>query len=111
LRSPVKVAAAKTGHWSGSSEAMKRCDLLRAEDVADLLGAAPRPDRLGGVRAQPLARLARPVEGADEELADVVDGRGRELALQRLEELLDVHRPDVLERLRRERRREDLPPH
>ncbi len=71
--------------------------------VADLLGAAPGPYRLRRVHAQPPPRLARPVERADEELADVVDGARGERALHRLEELLDVAGADVLERLRRER--------
>jgi hypothetical protein len=56
----------------------------------------------------PLPRLPRLVEPADEELPDVVDGARRDLPVLRLEELLDVARPDVLEELPGDGRAQDV---
>jgi hypothetical protein len=108
LRRPVEDRCREHRPLIRLERRKERRELLRPQDVADLLAAAPRAHRLGGVRAEPLAGVARPVEGADQELPDVVDGAGRVVPLHRLEELLDVTGLDVLERLVGQRRHEDL---
>ncbi|HET9599658.1 MAG TPA: hypothetical protein VFP65_29055 [Anaeromyxobacteraceae bacterium] len=85
----------------------ERQHLLRPQDLDHRLRDLPRLDLVRGVAAEPLSRAPRLVEGADEVLADVVDRLRREVAVLRLEQPLDVARPDVLEALRRERRREE----
>jgi hypothetical protein len=88
-----------------------REQVSREVDVGhDRLRHATRRDVLRRVRAEPLARAPRLVEGTDEERTDVVDGARRERALHRLQELLDGRRRHLLEPLRRELRSEDLAP-
>ena len=54
------------------------------------IGNLPRFGELGRVAAEPFVRLARLIEGANDELADVVDRLGCQGALLRLKQALDV---------------------
>jgi hypothetical protein len=75
----------------------EREDLAGPEDLRLVVRDRARADLLGRVLAEPLARLLRPVERADEVLAEVVDGPRREVVVLLLEEELDVAAQEVLE--------------
>jgi len=110
LEEPAQLSLAQArGDRRREDHALVRVELeeerdhfFRPQDLDDRLGYAPRLPFLGGVRPEPLSCAPRLVERTDEELANVVDGLRREVALLRLQELLDIARRHVLEPLRRE---------
>ncbi|MFO0583218.1 MAG: hypothetical protein U0229_13195 [Anaeromyxobacter sp.] len=111
LEEPAELTLAEAGEDRGREDRAlvelergeEREHLVGPEDLGLVVRDRARADLLGGVLAEPLARLLRPVEGADEVLAEVVDGPRRELGFFALQEELDVAGEHVLEELRRER--------